>query len=134
MRIIYNQDVILEARVVLTCRRTSFVAIDIWKNTQKEPWFIKLNPNGRIPTLVDRSRNNFVVFETAAIMLYPQQHYDKDNLFAFDRDSDPDNYSEMLQWMFFVVRLLLSTLFSSPIPSPSLSSSFLGAFTRVKSH
>ncbi|CDO74010.1 hypothetical protein BN946_scf185043.g59 [Trametes cinnabarina] len=75
--------------------------IDISKNTQKEPWFIKLNPNGRIPVLVDRNRNNFSVFESAAILLYLQQHYDKENKFAFHRDNDPDNYSEMLQWIFF---------------------------------
>ena len=56
-----------------------------------------------IPTLVDRSRNNFNVFESAAILLYLQQHYDKDNKFAFDRETDPDNYSEMLQWIFFAV-------------------------------
>lgn len=30
--------------------------IDIARNVQKEPWFIKLNPNGRIPVLVDRVR------------------------------------------------------------------------------
>ncbi|KAI0751424.1 glutathione S-transferase C-terminal-like protein [Daedaleopsis nitida] len=75
--------------------------IELSKNTQKEPWFIKLNPNGRIPTLVDRSRNNFNVFESAAILLYLQQHYDKNNKFAFDKDQDPDSYSEMLQWIFF---------------------------------
>ena len=72
-------------------------------NEQKEPWFIKLNPNGRIPTIVDRSRNDFSVFESAAILLYLQQHYDKDNKFAFDKDTDPDNWSEMLQWIFFAV-------------------------------
>ncbi|KAI0370215.1 glutathione S-transferase C-terminal-like protein [Pilatotrama ljubarskyi] len=75
--------------------------IDISKNTQKEPWFIKLNPNGRIPVLVDRNRNNFPVFESAAILLYLQHHYDKENKFAFDKDSDPDNWSEMIQWIFF---------------------------------
>ncbi|KAI0722965.1 glutathione S-transferase C-terminal-like protein [Earliella scabrosa] len=76
--------------------------VDLSRNTQKEPWFINLNPNGRIPTLVDRARNNFVVFESAAILLYLHQHYDKENKFAFDKDADPDNYSEMLQWIFFV--------------------------------
>ncbi|KAI0080730.1 glutathione S-transferase C-terminal-like protein [Panus rudis PR-1116 ss-1] len=75
--------------------------IDISKNIQKEDWFIKLNPNGRIPVLVDRSRNNFVVFETAAILLYLQQHYDKDNKFGFHRDNEADDYSVMLQWIFF---------------------------------
>ena len=67
-----------------------------------------LNPNGRIPTLVDRSRNNFAVFESAAILLYLQQHYDKENKFAFDRETDPDNYSEMLQWIFFTVRVAIA--------------------------
>ncbi|KAH9921279.1 glutathione S-transferase C-terminal-like protein [Amylocystis lapponica] len=75
--------------------------IDISTNVQKEPWFIKLNPNGRIPVLVDHSRNDFVVFETAAILLYLQQHYDKDGKFGFDKDKDADNYSELLQWIFF---------------------------------
>ncbi|KAH7910808.1 glutathione S-transferase [Hygrophoropsis aurantiaca] len=75
--------------------------IDISKNIQKEPWFIKLNPNGRIPVLVDRSRNDFAVFESAAILLYLEQHYDKERKFAFDPVKQPDEFSEMLQWIFF---------------------------------
>ncbi|KAI1792847.1 glutathione S-transferase C-terminal-like protein [Ganoderma leucocontextum] len=76
-------------------------SLDIRTNVQKEPWFIKLNPNGRIPTIVDRSRNNFNVFESAAINLYLWQHYDKENKFGFDPKTQPDDYSEMLQWIFF---------------------------------
>ncbi|KJA25084.1 hypothetical protein HYPSUDRAFT_437800 [Hypholoma sublateritium FD-334 SS-4] len=68
---------------------------------QKEPWFIKLNPNGRFPVIVDHSRNDFVVFETAAILLYLAQHYDKNHIFWFNSQSEPDDYSEMLQWIFF---------------------------------
>ncbi|KAI0076733.1 glutathione S-transferase C-terminal-like protein [Panus rudis PR-1116 ss-1] len=75
--------------------------IDISKNIQKEDWFINLLMNGRIPVLIDRSRNNFVVFETAAILLYLHQHYDKENKFGFNRDTEADDYSVMLQWMFF---------------------------------
>ena len=77
--------------------------IDISKNVQKEPWFIQLNPNGRIPVLVDRKRDNFTIFETAAILLYLEQHYDTQLKFSFDRDRSPNDYSEMLQWMFFTV-------------------------------
>ncbi|KAG1745817.1 glutathione S-transferase [Suillus paluster] len=75
--------------------------IAVFKNVQKEPWFIKLNPNGRIPVLVDRQRENFVVFETAAILLYLEQHYDPEFGLGFDPVKQPNEYSEMIQWMFW---------------------------------
>ena len=78
-------------------------AIDISKNVQKEPWFLKMNPNGRIPVLVDRNRKDFTVFETAAILLYLAQHYDTTRKFTFDPTNEPDEHSVMLQWMFFAV-------------------------------
>jgi len=75
--------------------------IKISSMRQKEPWFIKLNPNGRIPVLVDRSRNDFVVFETAAILLYLTLHYDKESKFVFRAPTQPDEWSEMMQWICF---------------------------------
>lgn len=94
---------ILEPRYPTDNQCSSYEKIDIGKLTQKEPWFLALNPNGRIPVLVDRSRNNFVVFETAAILLYLSQHYDKDYKFWFKSDDENggNDYSQMLQWMFF---------------------------------
>ncbi|KAF7355255.1 Glutathione S-transferase [Mycena sanguinolenta] len=74
--------------------------INISTNVQKEPWFIALNPNGRIPVLVDRSRDNFVIFETAAILVYLAQQYDKNKTYTLDPISEPNDYSEMLQWIF----------------------------------
>ena len=74
----------------------------------QEPWFIKMNPNGRIPVLTDRSRGDFHVFETSAILLYLAQHFDKGHVFWFDAEKDPKNYSEMLQWLFFAVGLYVS--------------------------
>ena len=44
--------------------------ISLGKQEQKEPWFLKINPNGRIPAIVDRDLDNFAVFESGAIMLY----------------------------------------------------------------
>lgn len=77
--------------------------INISTNVQKQPWFLKLNPNGRIPVLVDRNRNDFAVFETAAILLYLEQHYDPTFKFSFDQRTQPEEWSRMLQWMFFAV-------------------------------
>jgi glutathione S-transferase len=37
--------------------------INISKNTQKEPWFTKLGPNGRIPVIVDHDQGGFAVQE-----------------------------------------------------------------------
>ena len=44
--------------------------IDIMKSEQKSPKFLRLNPNGRIPAIVDREADNFAVFESGAIMIY----------------------------------------------------------------
>ena len=42
-------------------------AIDLSSNVQKEDWFLAINPNGRIPAIVD---DGFAVFESGAILLY----------------------------------------------------------------
>ncbi|KII85369.1 hypothetical protein PLICRDRAFT_178450 [Plicaturopsis crispa FD-325 SS-3] len=68
---------------------------------QKEPWFLALSPNGRIPALVDHTRSDVAVFESAAILLYLSQHYDPARAFSWAPDTDGEEWSEMLQWMFF---------------------------------
>ncbi|KAF8843572.1 glutathione S-transferase [Paxillus ammoniavirescens] len=75
--------------------------IDLSTNRQKEPWFIALNPNGRIPVIVDRTHkpDPFPVFESAAILLYLVRKYDTEGRFTFPAGSDDE--SVMLQWIFF---------------------------------
>ncbi|KAJ7105891.1 hypothetical protein C8R44DRAFT_886339 [Mycena epipterygia] len=50
----------------------------------KKEWFLRLNPNGRIPVVVDNTRSPpFPVFETSAQLLYLADHFDKDHKFGF---------------------------------------------------
>lgn len=69
--------------------------IDFSKREQKEPWYLELNPNGRIPTIVDLSNDNFVVFESGAILWYLAEKYGQ---FLSD---DAKLKSETLQWLMF---------------------------------
>ncbi|KAJ3247812.1 hypothetical protein HDU77_008428 [Chytriomyces hyalinus] len=65
-------------------------------NEQKEEWFLKINPNGRIPAIVDHSRGDFAVFESGAILLYLAEHHDPDHILL---PEDPNQKSEAIQWL-----------------------------------
>jgi glutathione S-transferase len=73
-----------------------YQAINIGENVQKEPWFTKYSPNGRIPAIIDHDRNDFAVFEGLAILSYMTRHYDPEHKFSFE---DPDDASRAEQWM-----------------------------------
>ena len=45
-------------------------ALNISAGEQKEPAFLRINPNGRIPAIVDRDEGDFPVFESGAILVY----------------------------------------------------------------
>ncbi|KAL0577936.1 Glutathione S-transferase 2 [Marasmius crinis-equi] len=67
-------------------------------NQVKSPWFLEINPNGRIPAV---QVDGFNVFETSAILLYLAAEFDKENKFSFHPINNPKEYSEVLQWLFF---------------------------------
>jgi len=72
----------------------------------KEPWYVALNPNGRVPTIDD---DGFVMWESAGINLYLADKY-RSPLYP----STSSGRGRMLQWTFFVandVEPALITLF-----------------------
>ncbi|MCZ6855964.1 MAG: glutathione S-transferase [Gammaproteobacteria bacterium] len=72
-------------------------AINLGAQTQKEEWFLKLNPNGRIPVIVDTANDDFAVFETGAIMVYLAE------LTGRLLPSDVKGRSRAMQWLMFQV-------------------------------
>jgi GSH-dependent disulfide-bond oxidoreductase len=71
------------------------VNVDRDNGEQKSDWFLEINPNGRIPAIVDHDNADFAVFESGAIMWYLAERTGK--LLS----SDPDQKSRTLQWLMF---------------------------------
>lgn len=73
--------------------------LDLESKQHKEPWFLAINPNGRIPALVDHARGGRAVFESCAMMLYLAETRGY-LLPSADVDGGTARYSA-LQWLFF---------------------------------
>jgi glutathione S-transferase len=69
--------------------------IHLDKKEQKADWYVKLNPNGRIPTIVDHANSDFAVFESGAIMIYLAEKTGR------LMPSDVRGRSTVLQWLMF---------------------------------
>jgi glutathione S-transferase len=74
------------------------VELDVSKNEQKEAWFLKINPNGRAPAIVDHNNGDFKVIESGAILHYLVQRYDPEHKLW---PKEFNQQSEVLQWVFF---------------------------------
>src|SRR6187399_445178 len=69
--------------------------LNLSKLEQKEEWFLKINPNGRIPTIVDHDNDDFAVFESGAILMYLAEKTGK------LMPTDVKRRSLVVQWLMF---------------------------------
>lgn len=73
-------------------------AINLGTNEQKQEWFLQLNPNGRIPVLVDHDApggHDITVFETGAMMIYLAEKTGQ------LLPTEPKARAEVIQWLMF---------------------------------
>ena len=73
----------------------SLHALSFERKEQKTPEFLKINPNGRIPAIVDRDNGDFAVFESGAILIYLAE------LTGQLLPQDLKGRSLVLQWLMF---------------------------------
>jgi glutathione S-transferase len=68
--------------------------VDLMKGAQKDPNFLRLNPNGKVPTLVD---GDFVLWESNAIMQYVAAKKPNNTLWP----SDDKTRADIARWQFW---------------------------------
>jgi glutathione S-transferase/GST-like protein len=69
--------------------------LDLSAGEQKRPDFLAINPNGRIPAIVDHAAGDFAVFESGAILIYLAEQTGR------LMPTDAAGRSRVLQWLMF---------------------------------
>lgn len=69
--------------------------VNLSEGEQRTPAFVALNPNGRIPVIVDREAGDFPVFESGAILIYLAEKAGK------LMPTDAKGRSVVIQWLMF---------------------------------
>lgn len=76
--------------------------LDLDAMEHKEEWFLKINPNGRIPALIDHNNNDLPLFESGAIMMYLADRYRlAGSAGLLPAESDLAERYAVLQWFCF---------------------------------
>ncbi len=69
--------------------------IHLSEREQKQDWFLQINPNGRIPAIIDHENDDFAVFESGAILFYLAEKTGK----LLPKETKAR--SQVLQWLMF---------------------------------
>jgi glutathione S-transferase len=82
-----------------------FIPVNLAKGHQNQPEFLKVNPGGKVPALVD---NDFVLTESAAICTYIGESFPASGLVP----SDINDRAHYYQWCFFTMSELETPLWT----------------------
>ena len=73
-------------------RKHELVTVNLMKGEHREPWFLKLNPRGQVPTLDD---DGTVVWDSMAILVYLARKYGGEKWLPLDAKE----MAEVMQWL-----------------------------------
>lgn len=74
--------------------------ISLTDRVQKQDWYVALNPNGRIPTLIDHDADQFALFESGAILIYLAEKFGR------FLPADAKGRSRVIQWVMWQMSAL----------------------------
>jgi len=69
--------------------------VNLAEGDQKKSEYLKINPNGRIPAILDRDADDFAVFESGAIMIYLAEKTGR------LLPTDAKGRARVIQWLMF---------------------------------
>ncbi|MEQ9072228.1 MAG: glutathione S-transferase N-terminal domain-containing protein [Sandaracinaceae bacterium] len=70
-------------------------ALDLMQGDQKNAAYLAINPNGRIPAIVDHDEDDFAVFESGAVLMYLAEKTGR------LLPTEPKARSRVIQWLMF---------------------------------
>ncbi|MCK5709093.1 MAG: glutathione S-transferase family protein [Deltaproteobacteria bacterium] len=85
-----------KSRLALSCLGIEYerINVDVFKGEQNSPQFAALNPNKKIPVLVDE---DFIMWESNALLFYIGKKYSPNPLYP----EDPKTHGAVAQWLLF---------------------------------
>jgi glutathione S-transferase len=102
------------------------ILVDRDKNAQKSPEYLKLNPNGRVPTLID---GDLVVYEAAAICLHLVDRHPEAGLAPLVGSAER---AEFYKWLVYLTNTLQAELMTYFYPERLIDDAESAA--QVKAH
>ena len=81
-----------------------FIEVNISRDVERDPEYLKLNPHGRIPTLVFDDQ---VIIESAAISIYLADKHPQTQL---SPPMDHPDRASYIQWMVYITNTLQETM------------------------